>query len=70
MNYKQKKQITISVGPLLFIFICLKLTNVITWSWWWVFSPLWLPFAIIFGVIVIGFIVTFLLAVFERKKGA
>ena len=22
------------------IFLILKLTNVITWSWWWVFSPM------------------------------
>jgi hypothetical protein len=23
-------------------FIGLKLTGYITWSWWWVFSPLWI----------------------------
>ena len=23
-------------------FIVLKLTGVITWSWWWVLSPLWI----------------------------
>lgn len=23
------------------IFIGLKLAGVITWSWWWVFSPIW-----------------------------
>ena len=26
--------------------IPLKLTGVITWSWLWVFSPLWLTFAV------------------------
>jgi len=26
---------------LFFIFLVLKLTNVITWSWWWIFAPLW-----------------------------
>lgn len=25
------------------IFIVLKLTNVIAWSWWWVLSPIWIP---------------------------
>ena len=25
------------------IFLVLKLCNVITWSWWWVFAPLWIP---------------------------
>ena len=27
-------------------FIVLKLCNVITWSWLWVLSPLWIPIAI------------------------
>ena len=35
-------------------FIVLKLTKVITWSWWWVFAPLWIPVGI--GVII--FLVT------------
>ena len=30
------------VGLLTIAFIVLKLTNVITWSWWWVLSPLWI----------------------------
>jgi hypothetical protein len=29
------------------LFIGLKLTGHITWSWWWVLSPLWIPFAIL-----------------------
>lgn len=39
-------------GLLLVAFIVLKLTNVITWSWWWVLSPLWigLPLGIIIMV--------------------
>ena len=36
-------------GLLTVVFIVLKLTNVIDWSWWWIFSPLWLPPLIIFG---------------------
>jgi hypothetical protein len=24
------------------VFIALKLTGVVTWSWWWVLSPLWI----------------------------
>jgi fatty-acid desaturase len=35
---------------LLLIFIVLKLCGVITWSWWWVFSPIWLPFFVLFFV--------------------
>lgn len=47
-------------GVLLVVFIILKLTNNIDWSWWWVLSPLWIPFAFMLClsliVIVIGFI--------------
>ncbi len=25
------------------LFITLKLTGVIDWSWWWVFAPVWCP---------------------------
>ena len=38
-------------GLLTVLFIGLKLTGYITWSWWWVLSPLWIPLAI-FAVIV------------------
>lgn len=38
-------------GLLTLIFITLKLTGFIDWSWWWVLSPIWIPF--LFGVIVI-----------------
>ena len=30
-------------GVLTLIFITLKLLGVITWSWWWVLAPLWIP---------------------------
>lgn len=26
-------------------FLVLKLTGQIDWSWWWITSPLWIPFA-------------------------
>ena len=39
---------------LLIVFIVLKLTNVINWSWWWVLSPLWITLGIVV-VILIGF---------------
>ena len=33
------------------LFVGLKLTNHIDWSWWWVLSPLWIGFAI--GVVIL-----------------
>jgi len=42
------------------LFIGLKLTGVISWSWWWVLSPLWIGFALFFVVlIVVGIISIF-----------
>jgi hypothetical protein len=34
----------ISLGTVLFIvFLVLKLCGIITWSWWWVTAPIWIP---------------------------
>ena len=39
------------VSLLTILFITLKLLNIITWSWLWVLSPLWI--SAILGIIVI-----------------
>lgn len=44
-------------GLLAIAFIVLKLTHVIEWSWLWVLSPLWIPAAIVAGILVIVVIV-------------
>lgn len=31
-----------------FVFIILKLSNLITWSWWWVTSPFWVYALLVF----------------------
>ena len=45
-------------GLLCILFIGLKLTHYISWSWWWVLSPLWIPLVIaglvLFAVFVFG----------------
>lgn len=60
----------ISFGGLLaIVFITLKLTGYIDWSWWWVLSPFWIPLAIFFGVLIIGMLVTVLVAlIFGKDK--
>ena len=35
------------VGLLTVLFIGLKLTNYIDWSWWWVLSPIWISTALV-----------------------
>lgn len=39
------------------LFIGLKLTNYIDWSWWWVLAPLWVPIATVALLIVILFLI-------------
>ena len=40
-------------GLLAIVFIALKLAGSIAWSWWWVLSPLWLPWVVL---IVVGLV--------------
>lgn len=43
-------------GILFLIFLTLKLANlgiVASWSWWWVFSPIWIPTALVIVLAVI-----------------
>lgn len=47
---------------LFIVFLVLKLTGNIDWSWWWVTSPIWIPFALVFGIIVIVLFI-FLIAI-------
>ncbi len=54
-----KKQGINLAGLLTILFIGLKLTGYITWSWVWVLCPVWIPYAIgisflVFGAIVIA----------------
>jgi len=44
-------------GLLTIVFITLKLCNVITWSWWWVLSPLWIGLAIFVGFFIIALLI-------------
>jgi hypothetical protein len=51
------------------IFMVLKLTGTIAWSWWWVFSPLWIPFVLAIGIAFIVLIVVGISMALENKKG-
>jgi hypothetical protein len=39
------------VGLLTIVFITLKLTGFIDWSWWWVLSPIWISTLLFVGVL-------------------
>lgn len=48
------------------IFIVLKLTNVIAWSWWWVLSPIWIPGGIGVAAVLIMLIGYAVVRLFDR----
>ena len=58
INNKQTVTTSFPIASILaIVFVVLKLTNNVDWSWWWVLSPLWVPL----GIIVILFAVIFIL---------
>lgn len=61
-----RKNVTVEFpifGILGLIFITLKLTGHITWSWLWVLSPFWIPIA----VALLIFLIVFLWAFFSKN---
>lgn len=41
------------VGTLTIVFVILKALGYLNWSWWWIFSPLWIMASVIIFIIVI-----------------
>lgn len=65
-TYKSSSIVMNNMAPILFlIFLVLKLTNQIDWSWWWVTSPLWISFAILLILIVIALITKFVITFYK-----
>ena len=59
-------------GVLAIVFIVLKLTKLINWSWVWVLSPIWITLGLALIAFIVVFIVTVLKAyikVRRRRKG-
>lgn len=72
---KRQPGITINLGGgflglLTLVFVCLKLTGQIAWSWWWVFSPFWIPLAIFLAVVLAIFALAAVLDATAGLRGA
>ena len=69
-NYKIEDSKTGSgvTGALFIVFLVLKLTGVIDWSWWWVTSPIWSPVVIAIGLAIILLIFTLIMVFIGRKS--
>jgi hypothetical protein len=53
------------VGLLTIVFIVLKLLKVISWSWVWVLSPIWIFASVLLLILGIGMLIAFI----DYKKG-
>ena len=59
---ENNKKITITyswpIAVVIFLaFFFAKIFDKIDWSWWWVFSPLWIPLAFYLGLVVLAAII-------------
>lgn len=64
------KKVSVQVGPnflglLTIVFITLKLTGYINWSWWWVLAPMWGGFALALAIMVIVLVIAFFMGKFK-----
>ena len=71
-----KNKITIGCIPPLTVILFLafffaKIFDKIDWSWWWIFSPLWIPVAIIIlfvGIVALSYTIICLIDYFNKKR--
>ena len=52
------------------VFLVLKLTGHIAWSWWWVTAPLWGLFGVMLAVLALASLVCGVLVMWERRPWA
>ena len=47
------------------VFVVLKLTHTIDWSWWWVLSPIWISALFVVAVLVVVFLIVLAIELFK-----
>ena len=57
-----------TIGLLGVVFVVLKLTEVIDWSWWWVTFPFWGGVIIAILVVLVVFLTTLIPSLKKRNK--
>jgi len=53
------------IGLLTILFIGLKLTGYIDWSWWLVLSPIWVGTLIALIILLVGLLIAFIMGAFK-----
>jgi hypothetical protein len=56
------------IGLLGVVFVTLKLTGYIDWSWWWVTAPFWGSFALALAILLVGGVVLFANKIMKDRK--
>ena len=56
------------LGLMFIVFLTLKLTGHIDWSWWWITIPLWLPAAVGLSIGLIAIVVNYALKAIRKNK--
>ena len=65
-NYKSSSIVMNNMAPILFlIFLVLKLTKQIDWSWWWITSPLWISLVLLVVIVLVVVITRFVIAIYK-----
>lgn len=54
-----------TITVLFLVFLILKLTNVISWSWWWITAPLWGSLAIGITIFTVPILITGMVIIAE-----
>lgn len=55
-------------GLLAVLFVGLKLTHFIDWSWWWITAPLWGPALVFIAVLAIIFVGAILKSLYDDRR--
>lgn len=56
------------IGATFIVFLVLKLTGHIDWSWWWVTAPLWISAIVIFIIVAIALAVIGVCELMVRRR--
>ena len=63
------KEVTFSITcfPLFLVFLVLRLTEVINWSWWWVTAPLWLPIGLFIAITILFLFISLIIVIVSNS---
>ena len=67
----ESKGLTISfTWPMIFtlVFVLLKAFGCISWSWWWVFCPLWIPAGLCLLLFITIYLLKFIIWLIDLTK--